>query len=380
MFAELINQIAKESREEFGPYRPRPSSAGPEKCIRSLTYSALGVPPAPMPGRAVLRMDDSKWHEVLTRDWFARSVYKLHSDQMAIEFPAPGLNKKEYICDQCEKAVLPECLHGHLDWLALEPLGQDWLVEHKAIDHFRFQQYAADKARPLDNLTQTCCYSKGLQLLQVGLDRINVLFKNKNTAQYLEFLGRYDPDTDTATITERIESYGDAPAIRTKIDWTEKNIVENALVKFREVEQFRESKAVPPRPYPFDTEFPCGYCDHAGTCWDGYIAQLPNLEENAELGEELAIAIRYRQELSAGSNKDKKDIDKISAQIKLVLDNKKAKSGRAGEYSIELIPYQRTEYIAALIPPSAITKNNHVKLKIVNLNEIKKGKLKGAKK
>ncbi|MDP2816387.1 MAG: hypothetical protein Q8O19_06885, partial [Rectinemataceae bacterium] len=66
MFAELINQVAKQNqRLDKGPYRSRPSSAGPEKCIRALVYAAMGVPAMPFPGRAILTFDDSSWDEEL---------------------------------------------------------------------------------------------------------------------------------------------------------------------------------------------------------------------------------------------------------------------------------------------------------------------------
>ena len=104
MLAELIPQIAGQDQRKF-KYRPRPSNAGPERCIRAMVYSALGIEPKPLPGRSILIMDDSSWHEELSADWINKSVYKLHSRQMGVnclELDSPFL-KSEYTCKMCGK-------------------------------------------------------------------------------------------------------------------------------------------------------------------------------------------------------------------------------------------------------------------------------------
>ena len=85
MLADLIPKLAVMGAKPEQPYRPRPSSAGPERCIRQMVFHGLKIPRDPLPGRALLFFDDSSWHEELTADWLRTSAYKVHSEQMEVE-------------------------------------------------------------------------------------------------------------------------------------------------------------------------------------------------------------------------------------------------------------------------------------------------------
>src|SRR5438105_2670715 len=83
MLADVIPDLAfRQTHEHL--YRPRPSLAGPERCLRQLVYLAMGTKGRPFPGRFLLVLDDSSWHEELTLNWLAQSEYKIHSRQLEV--------------------------------------------------------------------------------------------------------------------------------------------------------------------------------------------------------------------------------------------------------------------------------------------------------
>ena len=43
MIADIILKVAAMERTEEDAYRPRPSSAGPQRCIRQMVYHGLGI-------------------------------------------------------------------------------------------------------------------------------------------------------------------------------------------------------------------------------------------------------------------------------------------------------------------------------------------------
>jgi len=259
MFADLINQLAKTYQEERkGDYYARPSSAGPEKCIRALAYNANGMKGSQLPGRAILTFDDSSWHEELTLDWMNKMAFSNHSEQMPVDLPAPGVNKSGHFCRSCKKDIPPETIHGHIDWIATDPLMNDWLVEHKALSMFGSQR--CEKEFPMDYLTQASIYSASLQRIQPDLHRVILIIKNKNTAQYIEFECDYDASLDCLTIHRRIISRGDAPADVHKIEEKIENIVGDALLKFKAIDELALNHKIPPRQYDRDRDWHCGYC------------------------------------------------------------------------------------------------------------------------
>lgn len=151
MLAELIEKIAGFEVKESS-YYPRPSLAGPERCLRQLVYMARGVPSKKKEDRFHLVLDDSSWHEELTLDWLRKSAFKVHSEQLEVE------------CGNVIWQGQPFTLKGHIDAIVTDLMGKDYLLEHKAINHFSFQKYL-EKQYPIDYLTQCCLYIVGLQKL-----------------------------------------------------------------------------------------------------------------------------------------------------------------------------------------------------------------------
>ena len=176
MIANILHTAAGMEREEF-KYRHRPSGAGPERCIRELVYKAKETTVDRQINDRILHIfQDGHWHEELTNDWIRKTTYKLHSEQMTVE---------------CGYG-----LKGHIDGIIEDMLGNEYLYEHKGMNHFTFQRYEKD-TRPLDYFTQCALYLKGLMKVNPDINKAILLVKNKNTSAFLEFILRYDDQTDT---------------------------------------------------------------------------------------------------------------------------------------------------------------------------------------
>lgn len=234
-------------------YHPRPSLAGPERCIRQMVYWGRGEERKPLGGRAVLVFDDSSWHEELTRDWINKSAYRVHSDQMEID---------------CGDGLV-----GHIDGIITDMIEVDTLLEHKALSHFGFQAIAKGRL-PLDYITQICLYLRGLLKIQPDVAGAVLLIKNKNQAAYLEISIVYEPATDTAHILDMVDHLGE----EYRIEETFPGICASAVQKFREVDAHIAAGTLPARQYD-QSHWRCQYCGFAELCWTGW---------KAEMGERMA--------------------------------------------------------------------------------------------
>lgn len=385
MFTDIVNKIAAATRSESaGKYYARPSIAGMEICERRLAYHANGIAAEPFPGRAILTFDDSSWHEELTADWFRQSIFKIHSFQMPVDLPAPGINPAGHYCAVCKKPVSPETLHGHIDWIAQDPTGKETLIEHKALSHFGFYRIAGGEL-PLDYLTQATIYSAALQRVQPDLKSILLLIKNKNTAQYCEIECEYDANGDELTVVRRLVSEGDAPAEITDLNKAMPNIIGEAMEKFRRVEQYKQEKKLPIRPFLVGTEYPCSYCRWGKTCWANYTEEFQNLETDAQLSEEVATLIRFYLEVDghrAESQKAGRGFEKQSTELKQeilqVLRNKDASAGKVGPYFIEFTLHERHSLDKSKLPPDMLAMADTViqieKLTVLNTEKKRNGK------
>jgi hypothetical protein len=333
MIADIIPKIAAEEQGAEYKFSPRPSLAGPERCIRSLVYYGLETPRDPWPGRAVMIFDDSSWHEELTADWIRRTTFDLHSEQMIVSCRPPMRN-------------------GHIDYIATSILGEDIHIEHKAINHFTFNKYWNGGELPKDNLTQTAIYNEAIQRgLNPACRRSLLLIKNKNTAQYMEFLCLYDIDKDTLWIEEKTHSTGETE----KMDYPIDNIVKSACDKFDTVLDYVNRKTLPKRPYDID-HWRCEYCPYGKTCWDGYEKEFKELKTNTMLPNEIVDTIRYYRELGA----QKKDIEgeykDLSKVVKNIMKNAGAREGKAGQYICKMILVKSERLEKELIPKKTLQK------------------------
>jgi len=366
MLAELLHKIAsqKYQEKENNHYRPRPSLAGPERCIRQMVYWRLGIPATPLPGRAVVIFDDSSFHEELTADWIRQSAYKLHSQQMVVEAQMDGF---------------PFKLKGKIDGILEDFEGNESLWEHKAVSHFSWQEMA--KGEPhIDYLAQDSIYLRGLHNVSPHIRDLILLIKNKNTAQYLEFIATYFYEQDELVVrsmhtsTEGMEE--------TEINKSYPNIVKNCFEKFQAVEDFALQKnfpyILPPRQYDKD-HWRCEYCQYHETCWANYEAEFQALGTGVDLSD-LEELCAYYLETSSHVNEMRKENEELKEKIKKTLAEKGAREGTTQRYVIKNSLVKSCRIDKTMIPASILNlceKENFYEKLTINLK--KESKKKGVK-
>jgi hypothetical protein len=340
MLAEVLLKVAGmeyEEREGHGQYYPRPSLAGPERCTRQMVYWAKGEQLKPLPGRAVVVMSDSSWHEDLTADLIRKSAFQLHSEQMPVTISGafPWRPDGTWECPVCKKqdAANPlidnrDC-HGHMDFIVTDILGVDRLVEHKSLSHWGFEGIRGGNL-PLDYFTQHAIYLRGAALLNPDLKEGVLLIKNKNQSAYLDLLVEYDPVTDSLTVKKMTHHTGEVVEINVTIA----NITLDAFIKFSEVEAHRKEQSLPDRPYAID-HWRCEYCGFNQLCWASWAEEHQSLATDQDLEGEIADLVRYEREVGANAGEMKKEQDGLREIIKGKLKAKGVRTGKAGEYMVD---------------------------------------------
>ena len=333
MLAEIIHKLAEMEGDGQQPYRERPSLAGPERCIRQLVYYAAGYKRKPWPGRFILTVDDSSWHEELTRDWIRKSAYRIHSEQMEIEI---------YLHEDIR-------MQGHIDGIISDSTGREFHYEHKALNHFSFQRYWAG-ALPLDYITQCYLYVFGLQKVQPDITDSILLIKNKNTAQFMEFYLKHDTEKDKSIILERILSTGE----RIEMNEILKDIKKDVIEKFLEVRERVRKSILPTRPFSRPEDYPCAYCGWVGICWESYEEEIESREEDALLPDDmLQILARYR-EIARTETFLKKEKAELRTDILKRLEELSVKQGEVGAYRVKLSVSKRCHLNKELLPPDVL--------------------------
>lgn len=335
MLADVLHKVAAMTAEERreSRYSPRPSLAGPERCIRQLAYFSRNEERRPLAGRAVVVMEDSSWHEELTADLIRKGAFQVHSEQMPINIPGvfPWIDQaRTWECKVCGEKVRGQDCHGHIDFIVTDLLSQDILVEHKALAHHGFERLRKAEALPMDYLTQKAIYLRGSQRSNPDMRRGLLLVKNKNQSGYLEYLSEYDTPTDALTVIECLHHSGERVPINKRID----NITADAFAKFALVERHRREATLPERQYQID-EWQCEYCSYHITCWQGWVQEHAALSADASIEGELVDAIAYERELAATESEAKKERGKVRDEIKKKLREIGVRRGRAGDYIVD---------------------------------------------
>ena len=340
MIVELLHKVAGMEMEEY-TYRPRPSMAGPSRCIRQMVYQRLGVAAdKELPDRLKHILNDGDWHDELTKDWIAKTTYELHSAQMGVTIPLAfdWLPRRMFPCWLCQEQICEADYHGHIDGLITDLLGVDRVYEHKGINHFSFERYASLKEFPEDYLAQEGSYLKAIQRDNPEIDEGVLILKNKNNSSFLEYLLHYDAPLDQLTV--KTVTHSDGTTHHPKE--VREHIVEATLAKFQQVEQYAVENRLPDRPFEYD-DWHCTYCRNQETCWEGYANELQSLAGEGEIEAEWADTLRYHNELGAHIKEQEKERKEISGKIKAHLLDRKIKKARAGEYGVTLcIPDKKT--------------------------------------
>lgn len=355
MLAELIHKIAG-MEQHYGKYTPRASSAGPERCIRSMVYHRLNMERESLSGRTMLIFDDGHWHEELTLDWLRQSAFQVHSEQMHINIPAMGLDIPERKCSayidgkKCGEIIPAGHIAGHNDAIITDILGEDIYLELKGINHFSFQRFWNGEY-PLDYLYQVAVCMHGIQKYsQPELKKFNLLIKNKNTAQYMEFVGTYS--YDELIVNNKTLSDGTTEDFMFKIEkpWA------YAMQKFINVENYAKQKIVPKRQYGLD-DWQCDYCIYQKLCYKNYEKEFKQMETDVVLATDIADAVRYRQEVGGHKGDIGKEYEQLTKTIKDFMIQNDIRTGRAGdEYIVERRLYQRAKIDESKIPAAILEK------------------------
>lgn len=329
MIADLIPKLAG-MEQESSSFSPRPSLAGRNRCLRQMVYWALGIPQEKRPDRAELVFDDGRWHEELTLDWLRKSAYKVHSEQMEVTLPAPM--KK-----------------GKIDALLTSIMGEDILLEHKAINRYRFEAYADGDELPYDYFDQMVCYSWGLQTIQPEIKTGILLLKCKDTAAYLEYIVSYDKTADILLIKDKTDHNGR----KINIDKDDDIPIGRIIKRFNLVLEGASKKTLPKRDYDFD-DWHCQYCQFRTRCWESAIQEFQQLVDGEELTQDandlIAHYCEVRSEITAAS----KEKDGLAKQIKDILKKEGVKSGRAGDYIVRLLMKETSRLNKDLLLPNEI--------------------------
>ncbi len=352
MIADVILKVAGFDKDSV-PYYPRPSYAGPERCLRAICYEAQGYKKV-FPDRFYALLDDSSWHEELTLDLLRKSSYRVHSEQMVVE------------CGQVTHKGRPFTIRGRIDGILTDLLGVDRLLEHKAINHFAFQRYS-EEGFPLDYLAQMAFYFVGLSKIQPGITEGILLLKNKNTSQYLEFYVGYCVPEDLLTVKEVIRSDG------MRREGTEiQGLYRQSMERFEEVERHVKEGTLPPRPYgPGDWQ--CQYCAFSEKCDESYVEEFKDFStEDVEVPELQGLVQEY---VSLASKK--KDIETLvevnRKRIREVLKLLNTSRARVDGFAVTLSLQKRTVLDKEKIPYEVVkVAQRDVLSEVLNVRSVKK--------
>lgn len=348
MLADVLVRVAGFEKEDHGPYTPRPSLAGPDRCIRQMVYWANGTPEDRTIGdRFIMVLDDSSWHEHLTADWIRQSAYNLHSEQMHVNIPMGLEFLPERICKtkisnkECGEVIPTGHLGGHIDGILKDMLDNETHYEHKAMNRFAFDRYWNKEQYPLDYFTQSGLYRRGIQALLPHLTKTCLLVKCKDTSQYMDFLLEHDTEKDQVHLLEVCHSNGEKKTGNPYL-FTMENVIGGAIEKFRRVHQHVREQTLPDRPFEHGTKFPCGYCSWEETCWEGYEQEFISRLEEGTLPEDFIDNLRYYLELNMHIGEMEKEKDQIRDGVLEELKKQNAKLARLGEYTVTVRLQSRT--------------------------------------
>lgn len=350
MLADIIPKIAAMDQDEDHPYHPRPSLASPNspenpgRCVRAMTYHRMGVLPAPWPGRFILILNDSSWHEELTMDWLAKSSHRIHSRQMAVDYVLPTPIGSGGFCRYCQQPIPNTVLHGHIDALFTDLGSVDRLLEHKAVNRFRYEELLKGEL-PLDYLTQCCLYLGGLRRVAPDIREAVLLIKNKDTSAYLELNLSYDAEHDQCTLHSLIASDGTNRVINRTLD----GLITSALKKFQQVEAAATANALPPRPYRRDA-WNCDYCRFGKHCWEGYAQEVAVRDNGVTLHDDLAPLLAAYYDASETKADAEACTKRLRPRILAALEAAHVKTGSVDGYRAAVNVQERSQLDQSLIP------------------------------
>lgn len=313
----VIPQIADLLRQgEERAYRPRVSSGG--RCVRSLTYKALGFQEEPdsESGRVSVLLADGNMHEDSTVEWLAKSSYPVTDRQLGVNIGiVRGVSDEPFPCESCMEMIPGNVLHGHIDGLIRK--GNVHLFEHKGLNERGFEKLAHEPNK--DYVQQCSCYIHGLRQQGIDIKSAILLIKNKANSAYRQVFIEYEDDQ--AKITNEWNG---------RVFFVD-NPVADTLQVFETVERHRAAGTLPERPFDYD-DWNCRYCGFRNQCWSGLVESIKAREEIDRISDNdfLAVDVSRYFELKQLSSQMEVEIKDLRSSIMREMTARNIKSGKAG--------------------------------------------------
>jgi len=245
MLANVLHAINGVDPQEI-PYKPHPSFVGgKDRCLRATVYWRMGIPRTLADRAQTLSCEHKALRELTLRTIREKSAYRLSCENTRVlcglvEF----MGNKEYP------------LEADIDGVLTDTMNRRYLLQIEPVVQKAFEELLEGETY-LEQLMKCCFLMKG-----AGLTQGVLLFKNKNTCAYLDFLLGYDCKADFLEILSASSSQGDLIAplenrfsglYRAGIEWFEK------------VEECANSSILPPRSFS-RTSWQCSYCSYGNLC------------------------------------------------------------------------------------------------------------------
>ena len=249
MLANVLHAINGVDKQPI-PYRPHPSLVGgQDRCLRASVYWRVGAPRNLADRALTLAVEHEVMKELTMQVIREKSAYTLSDEKMRV------------ICGTDEYP-----LEASIDGILTDMLGNRYLLQIELVTQLTFE-FLLQGHSCVEGLIKCCFLMKGS-----GLTQCDLLFKNKNTSAYLDYLLRYDCATDYLEILTTSSSHGD-PVVPSQ------NLYHGLYASgsrwFRTVEEYAGSSELPPRPF-HHTSWQCSYCSYPRLCWEHLSDNLQN--------------------------------------------------------------------------------------------------------
>ena len=194
------------------------------------------------------------------------------------------------------------------------------------------------------------------------------MIKNKNTAAYLDLQCHYDRGKDVLSVLAVARSDGE----RNAPDFVMERVCQAAVEKFASIQEYAAKSTLPARPFEYGTDWPCGYCAWAETCWQTYEEEFGALAEDPALGQEFVDAAAYYNQVGAQLSEMEKEKKDLRGRIvsMLLASGKKGGVARSdeGQYAISLVLVNRDGGLDEELIPADILAKARKKISYQQLN------------
>jgi hypothetical protein len=228
------------------------------------------------------------------------------------------------------------------------------------VSHFSFESFWQQKELPDDYFAQLTIYTRALSRDLPDLKRHILLVKNKNTAGFLEYLSEYDHAADRLTVQRMTRHTGEVIDLGIVYE----RIVEQAIEKFRQVEDHAISGTLPARPYESD-HWRCRYCLFRETCWENYSAEVKSnaVKEVVPLDGEDAARVQQYYALQRSIKEIERQKDELNKALVDALLGRGITKAVAGDLKINVSVIERSTIAWDDVPIELVRKLDAYKKK-----------------